>query len=98
MGETTRNRVTRGRTRQLRRQGRLVRLVGAVKSSRQGGRERFGEMAIVLFIRCHSCGAVAGDGIARHRRLVSMMAQGTSKRIKRRSSELEGFVGCGGES
>lgn len=43
----------------------------------QSGRERFGEMAIVLFIGGHSCGAGAEAGMAIHRRLQSMMALAT---------------------
>lgn len=69
--ETTSSRKARTRTGQLRGQGSL--LVSAVKSRGEGGRKRFGGIAIVLFIGCHSCGA----GIARHRRLVSMMTPAT---------------------
>lgn len=53
------------------------RLAGAVEGRRQGGRERFGEMAIVLFIGGHSCGAGAEAGMAIHRRLQSMTALAT---------------------
>lgn len=45
-----------------------------MEGRRQSGRERFGEMAIVLFIGGHSCGAGAEAGMAIHRRLQSMMA------------------------
>lgn len=76
MGESTGGSVSRRRTGQLGCQGRLAR---TVESSGEGGRERFGEMAIVLFIGGHSCGAVADDGIARHRELVSMMAPSACK-------------------
>lgn len=65
--KTTSSGMTRTRTSQLRCQRCF--LVGAVKGRGESGRERFGGIAIVLFIGCHSCRA----GIARHRRLVSMM-------------------------
>lgn len=74
MSESTGDSVSRRRTGKFRSQRRLA---CTVESSREGGRERFGEMAIVLFIGGHSCGAVADDGISRHRRLVSMMAPST---------------------
>lgn len=50
-----------------------------MESSGEGGCERFGEMATVMFIGGHSCGAVADDGIAKRRRLVSMMILSTCK-------------------
>lgn len=74
MCKATSNRVSWTWTGQFRCQGRLA---GAVEGRRQSGRERFGEMAIVLFIGGHSCGAGAEDGMAIHRRLQSMIALAT---------------------
>lgn len=74
MCETTSDWVPWTWTGQFRRQRSLA---GAVEGRGQSGRERFGEMAIVLFIGGHSCGAGAEAGMAIHRRLQSMMALAT---------------------
>lgn len=64
LGKTTRSWIPGTRICEFRGQGRLI---GTVEGRAEGGRKRFGEMAIGLFIGGHSCKADAND-IAWHRR------------------------------